>query len=82
MSRDLNQFVLGAVVGAVSYEVITRKNPQLIYEIKQNVKGLRNAFKTAYKELEDIFKTATNKNEPILSNEIISTNKKRKRRRC
>ena len=59
MTKNINQFIIGAIVGAAAYEIVKKKNPQLVTEVKQNLKELGTSFEGIYKEVRDIVKKAS-----------------------
>jgi hypothetical protein len=50
---DMGKILLGAVVGAITVEVVRETNPGVIKELKESVKGLVKSVRTLYSEFDD-----------------------------
>ena len=51
MDKSLGQLLIGAVLGAVAVEVLRKKKPEVLDEIKNNAKVIAKDLKNIYKQL-------------------------------
>jgi hypothetical protein len=51
MDKSFGQLLIGAVLGAVAVEVLREKKPEVLDEIKSNVKGVAKDLKSIYRRI-------------------------------
>ena len=51
MDKSLGQLLIGAVLGAVAVEVLRKKKPEVLDEIKSNAKDITKDLKSVYSKI-------------------------------
>ena len=58
MDKCLGQLLIGAVLGAVAVEVLRKKKPKILDEIKSNAKDIIKNLKDIYKQVNEAIKSS------------------------
>ena len=56
MYKSVGQLIIGAVLGAVAVEVLRKKKPELIDEIKKSAKDITKGLKGIYRQINTTIK--------------------------
>lgn len=56
MDKSLGQLLIGAVMGAVAVEVLRKKKPEVLNEVKSNAKDIAKDLKSIYGQIRTTLK--------------------------